>query len=211
MPVTREAILAVAPEAEPYVVPLLQQMRDAAITTDRRAAHFLGQVYVESAGFTRTTENLNYSAARLKTLFGRHRISLHDCDQFGSKPGQKANQNALANILYGGKWGKDNLGNLQPGDGWKFRGRGLKQLTGRANYAEFSQAWLGNDALLADPGRVAEPTGAVASAIWFWHDKGLNELADTDSVHKVTERINGGLNGLTERQKWTQAFKEAFA
>lgn len=210
MTITRDRILAVAPDAEPYVTALLQQMQDADITTDQRAAHFLGQVFVESMGFARTTESLNYSAARLKTLFGRHRISIADADQFGSKPGQKANQSAIANLLYGGKWGRQNLGNTQPGDGWKYRGRGLKQLTGRDNYARFSQAWLGSDVLLSEPQRVADPPGAVASAIWFWTDKHLNPVADLGSVAAVTRIVNGGENGLSERRDMTAKFLEAF-
>lgn len=210
MSITREQILSVAPDAEPYVDALLKQMRDAAITTPVRAAHFLAQVFVESAGFARTVENLNYSAQALKTLFGRHRISEEDADKFGRKKGQPANQSAIANIVYGGKWGAENLGNTAPGDGWKFRGRGLKQLTGRENYERFSRAWLGSDALLANPGQVAEPAGAVASAIWFWHNKGLNAVADRNSVEQVTRIVNGGSNGLDERREMTAKFLRAF-
>jgi putative chitinase len=211
VPVTRESILSVAPDAEPYVAGLLQHMPDAGINTPLRAAHFLGQIATESGGFTKTVESLNYSVTALKTLFGRHRISIHDAEQFGRTPKQKANQTALANILYGGKFGRDNLGNLQPGDGWLFRGRGLKQLTGRDNYTRFSQSWLGSDALLSDPGRVAEPAGAVASAIWFWDTNNLNEVADRDSVQAVTKIVNGGAVGLADRIKWTDKFKAAFA
>ncbi len=209
MSITREQILSVAPDAEPYVDALLKQMRETAITTPVRAAHFLGQVFVESAGFARTSENLNYSVQALKTLFGR-RISDEDAEKFGRKKGQPANQSAIANIVYGGKWGAENLGNTAPGDGWKFRGRGLKQLTGRENYERFSRAWLGSDALLANPGQVAEPAGAVASAIWFWHNKGLNAVADRNSVEQVTRIVNGGSNGLEERREMTQRFLKAF-
>jgi putative chitinase len=188
---------------------LLKQMRDTAITTPVRAAHFLGQIAVESAGFTRTTESLNYSVGGLKVTFPR-RISDEDAEKFGRKKGQPANQSAIANIVYGGKWGAENLGNTIPGDGWKFRGRGLKQLTGRSNYERFSRAWLGSDALLANPGQVAEPAGAVASAIWFWHNKGLNAVADRNSVEQVTRIVNGGSNGLQERREMTTKFLQAF-
>jgi putative chitinase len=209
MSITREQILSVAPDAEPYVDALLKQMRDTAITTPVRAAHFLAQFHHESAGFTRMVESLNYSVGALKTLFGRHRISEADAEKYGRKKGQPANQQMIANTLYGGKWGEENLGNILPGDGWLFRGRGFG-LTGRKNYERLSRAWLGSDALLSNPGQVAEPAGAVASAIWFWHNKGLNAVADRNSVEQVTRIVNGGTNGLEERREMTQRFLKAF-
>jgi len=209
MSITREQILSVAPDAEPYVDALLKQMRDTAITTPVRAAHFLAQFHVETGGFTKMVENLNYSVGALKTMFGRHRISEEDAERFGRKKGQPANQSAIANILYGGKWGAENLGNTLPGDGWKFRGRG-PGLTGRGNYERFSRAWLGSDALLSNPGQVAEPAGAVAAAIWFWHTKGLNAVADRNSVEHVSRVWNGGSIGLDERREMTAKFLKAF-
>jgi putative chitinase len=208
--VTKQAILKVAPDAEQYADELLRQMPTAGIVTPLRAARFLGQIAVESGGFTTVVESLNYSAKALKTLFGRHRISIADADKFGRTSEHAAHQNALANILYGGAWGKKNLGNTEPGDGWKFRGRGLKQLTGRDNYRRFSQSWLGSDELLHKPERVADPDGAVASAIWFWRANGLNAIADTGSVEAVTLRVNGGSNGLLDRKRWTAAFLNEF-
>lgn len=210
MTITKAAILKVAPAADQYADELLRQMKQADITTPLRAAHFLGQIYQESGGFTVVVESLNYSATALKKLFGRHRISLADCDKFGRTNEHAAHQNALANILYGGKWGQDNLGNTEPGDGWRFRGRGLKQLTGRDNYRRFSHAWLGSDELLVKPERVADPDGAVASAIWFWTSRGLNATADTNDVAAVTRKVNGGTNGLPERRQWTAAFLKSF-
>ena len=94
--------------------------------------------------------------------------------------------------------GRQDLGNMQPGDGRRFKGRGLIQLTGRANYRAFAQA-IGVD-LLADPQRVAtDPDLAVEVACWFWDKRGLNALADRDDAEAVTKRINGGLNGLADR------------
>lgn len=208
--ISKPAILKVAPSAEPYTDELLRQISDVGITTPVRAAHFLGQIYQESGGFSTVVESLNYSAAALKSKFGRHRISLADADKFGRTAEHAAHQNALANILYGGTFGRDELGNTEPGDGWKFRGRGLKQLTGRDNYGKFSKAWLGTDELLHKPGRVADADGAVASAIWFWKAKGLNAIADTGDVAAVTRKVNGGTNGLPERRKWTNDFLTAF-
>lgn len=90
------------------------------------------------------------------------------------------------------------LGNTQPGDGRRFKGRGLIQLTGRANYAEYGRA-IGRD-LLADPAPVAtDPALAVDVACWFWQSRGCNLLADADDAERITRRINGGLNGYADR------------
>ena len=203
-----DAIEKIAPAAKPYAVELVKQMAEAGIMANpKRAAMFLGQVHVESRGFRSVVESLNYSAEALVASFGRHRISLADARKFGRTAGQAAHENALANILYGGEWGAKNLGNTQAGDGWKFRGRGLKQLTGRDNYRRFSRAWLGDESILERPERVAEPDGAVASAIWFWAANGLNEIADRGTVEDVTLKVNGGTNGLADRRVWTERYR----
>lgn len=199
--ISAQSIVKIAPAAEKYAVELVRQMSAAGIMDNaRRASGFLGQVHVESGGFRTVTESLNYSSDALKKMFGRHRISLADADKFGRNAEHEAHQNALANILYGGEWGAKNLGNTQPGDGWRFRGRGLKQLTGRDNYRRFSRAWLGDESLLNNPDRVAEPAGAVASAIWFWKANGLNQIADRGSVDAITKVVNGGSIGLADRK-----------
>jgi putative chitinase len=203
-------IIAVAPAAKPYAAELVRQMAEAGILGNaRRASMFLGQVHVESGGFESVVESLNYKATALVALFGRHRISVEDAFKFGRTPDHPANQNALANILYGGEFGRKQLGNTEAGDGWRFRGRGLKQLTGRDNYRRFSRAWLGDESLLADPDRVAKADGAVASAIWFWASKQLNAVADRGSVSDVTRLVNGGQIGLPDRVKWTDAYRAA--
>lgn len=100
--------------------------------------------------------------------------------------------------------GRRDLGNTQPGDGFRFRGRGLIQTTGRNNYARTGDA-LGVD-LLTEPERLAEPALAARSAAWFWKAHGLNELADKGDFLTITKRINGGYNGLSERQMlWADA------
>ena len=211
MALTADYIVSVAPAAKPYASELVRQMAEAGIMANpERASKFLGQVHVESGGFSTVTESLNYSAVALKKLFGRHRISAEDADKFGRTPSHPANQNALANILYGGEFGRKNLGNTKPGDGWRFRGRGLKQLTGRDNYRRFSLAWLGDESLLDFPDRVAEPAGAVASAVWFWVSKGLNEIADKSPVEVVTKVVNGGQMGLEDRIKWTAVYRKGW-
>lgn len=103
--------------------------------------------------------------------------------------------------------GRSDLGNVRPGDGYKFRGRGLIQTTGRANYA-LTGAALGVD-LLAEPELLSQPVLAARSAAWFWQAHGCNGLADVDAFEQITRRINGGLNGYPERLGlWAQA-KEA--
>lgn len=223
-----EDIVKIAPAAAPYAGQLLRQAAESGILANqKRISHFLAQIQVESQGFASPVENLNYAADALISKFGRHRISVAEAQKFGridakvrQRTGwvlkdQPAHQSALANILYGGAFGRDELGNTQAGDGWKFRGRGLKQLTGRDNYRRFSRAWLGDESLLEKPERVAEPDGAVASAVWFWVANGLNEVADgapvlpkvdPDGCKRVTRKVNGGLNGYPERLEWTSRY-----
>lgn len=205
------SIVKIAPAAKAYAVELVKQAAEAGIMANPlRASSFLGQIHVESGGFERVVESLNYSTDALLKLFGRHRITRDEAEVFGRNANHPANQNALANVLYGGAWGAKALGNTEPGDGWRFRGRGLKQLTGRDNYARFSKFWLGDLSLLTNPERVAEPDGAVASAIWFWSANKLNETADTGDVTAVSIRVNGGTIGLPERKRWTQAYNAAW-
>lgn len=209
--ISADAIVRIAPAAKPYAVELVKQMAEAGVMANPvRASSFLGQVHVESGGFKQVEESLNYAADALAKLFGRHRISLADAQKFGRTKDHPAHQNALANILYGGEWGLKNLGNTDAGDGWKFRGRGLKQLTGRDNYRRFSRAWLGDESVLADPDQVAKPAGAVASAIWFWASRGLNAVADRSDVAAVTRIVNGGALGLPDRIKWTGEYRRAW-
>jgi putative chitinase len=170
------------------------------INTPERIAGFLSQIGHESGGLASLQENLNYKVDAILKLFGRHRISEADARKFGRDDaiGQKANQKALADILYGGEFGRKNLGNTEPGDGSRFIGRGLKQLTGRSNYKRCGDA-IGTD-LVADPEKLLEPVNAALSAGWFWSANGLNALADKGDVAAMTKRINGGDIGLAQRQ-----------
>lgn len=210
--ITPAAIISVAPAAKQYVGALLAQMESNEINTPLRAAHFLGQIYVESGGFTATTESLNYRANSdmMKRFIRWGRISAADAQKFGKTADHPAHENALANILYGGDFGRRKLGNTMPGDGWRFRGRSLKQLTGRDNYRRFSLAHFGDERLLTDPDWVATPAGAVAAAVWFWMSRKLNFVADTGDVAAVTLKVNGGDVGLPERREWTRNFLTAF-
>lgn len=101
--------------------------------------------------------------------------------------------------------GRKDLGNVYAGDGKLYKGRGLIQLTGRANYTKISKAWYGDDTLVKNPDMLATPENAVRSAYWFWATNGLNAIADSGDFKKVCKRINGGYNGLAEREKYYKA------
>lgn len=179
-------------------LPFLQgAMKAYDITTRQRVAGFLSQIAHESGRLARLEESLDYSVTALLTMFGRHRISEGDARLYGRGPSHKADQPAIANAIYGGEWGRKNLGNFVHGDGWRYRGRGLKQLTGRTNYDKCGAA-IGED-LLQYPDRLLMPVNAALSAGWFWASHGLNAIADRGDVPAMTRVINGGDNGLPER------------
>jgi putative chitinase len=206
--ITPDAIVAIAPAARPYAVELVKQCAEAGIMANpKRASMFLGQVMVESAGFRATVESFAYKPQRLLDVF-RGRNGLKTLAQAQALVAQ--GHEAVANHVYGGEWGRRNLGNTEPGDGYTYRGRGLKQITGRDNYRAVSRAWQGDTSILDNPDRVADPDGAVASAIWFWMARQLNAEADRGTVSSVTRIVNGGQNGLAERELWTKRFREAW-
>lgn len=180
--------------------PLKVAMERYNINTPLRQAHFLSQLAHESNGFKAARESLNYSVEGLLKTFSRSRISEADANRYGRKPGQAANQQMIADIVYGGEWGRKNLGNTESGDGWKFRGAGLIQMTGRANFTQLNNAL--NFDLINRPERVAEDNLISAMAAgWFWDSRSLNALADRDDIEGITRRINGGLNGIEDRKR----------
>lgn len=192
---------------ERWVLPLGEAMQAANINTPKRMAHFIAQTGHESGGFVRVVENLNYRVEALLSIFGRHRISEADARKYGRIDGkQAANQEAIANCIYGGEWGAVNLGNTESGDGWKFRGRSLIQVTGRANYRKCGQA-IGLN-LEVHPELLERPENAARAAAWFWSTNGLNQLADNDNIVGITRKINGGTNGLDDRkERYDRAIK----
>ena len=195
---------AFAPKALPGTLAALEAAAERHGLTDRLVlAHWLGQMWVESKGFSTLSESLNYSVEGLMKTFKRSRISAADCDRFGRKQGRAANQNAIANIVYGGTFGKTQLGNTQPGDGWRFRGGGVKQITGRANYREAGH----EDA--PDVLRTDVKASAEAAANFFVKHRCV-AAALKDDVTAVTLLVNGGTNGLDERKIRTAAAKKLF-
>jgi len=168
------------------------------ITSLQRKAHFLAQIGHESSSLRILEENFNYSITALLAKFSRARISRDDCYTYGRRQGKKADQVALANILYGGDWGRRNLGNTEPNDGWNYRGRGALQCTGRANYLNYSKV-TGID-FIKNPDLMLDLRNGLHFAGWFWELNGCNPLADLDALAKITKVINGGWNGLRERK-----------
>ena len=166
------------------------------IDTLREIASFLANINVESAGLTRLTESLNYSSDALVEKFGRHRISVEDARKYGRNSAHPANQEMLANLLYGGEFGRKNLGNSLPGDGWRFKGYGPKQLTGRDNQARFAAAM--GITLEAAPDYLRTPLGGMMGAGWFWRSHDLDAKAATPGVEDDRRAINGGTFGLAE-------------
>lgn len=175
-------------------------MEKFGVNTPLRLAHFLAQCGHESGGFRLTQENLNYSAKGLMGIFKKYFPTQALADAYARKPEK------IANRVYGGRMGN---GLEASGEGFKFRGRGYIQLTGKQNYTAFDLAV--EDDILANPDLVSSKH-ALSSAAWFWKKNGLNLIADTGSstevVTKITKRVNGGTIGLADRIKH---FKEYHA
>ncbi|HDU3682809.1 TPA: glycoside hydrolase family 19 protein [Klebsiella aerogenes] len=172
-------------------------MKEFGITAPLDQAMFIAQMGHESGGFTRLVENLNYAAESLVPTFGKHRITAQQAAALGRTAKQSANQRAIANLVYGGEWGKKYLGNQVAGDGWKYRGRGLKQITGLSNYRKCGLA-LKLD-LVTQPELLEQDENAARSAAWFFATSGC--LVYSGDVERITIIINGGKNGLDDRRR----------
>jgi putative chitinase len=181
-----------------WLEPLKETFEKYQINTPKRQACFLGQTMHESGLFKFTRENLNYSARALMNTWPSRFPDIETASQFERQPEK------IANKVYSGR-----LGNTEDGDGAKYIGRGLIQVTGKENYTHCGEA-LGVD-LIAEPQLLEEPRYAALSAGWFWNKKGLNALADEgtkDSFEVMTKRINGGLLGIDDRKsKMIEALK----
>ena len=162
------------------------------INTPLRLAHFLAQCGHESGGFKVVSENLNYGAAGLQSIFKKY-FTAESAKEYQRKPEK------IANIVYANRMGN---GNQASGEGYKFRGRGYIQLTGKDNYTAFDKTV--EDDILATPELVATKY-PLLSAAWFFHKNGLHKIADEGAtdivVTKVTKRVNGGTIGLPDRIK----------
>lgn len=198
----RRAAGLTGPLAERWFADVTEAMAEFGIDTLKRQAAFIAQVGTESGGFTRLTESFNYSVEGLLATFPK-RINLAQAGMLGRQSKETSvpmtRQMQIADLVYGGRYG-----NSSAGDGWKFRGRGLKQVTFRDNYEHCGEA-LGLD-LLSNPDLLLTEENAARSAAWFWHANDCNRFADADDIVGLTRRITGGANGLADRKmRWEQA------
>lgn len=181
-PKTKNSVL------ESYVDPLNEVCDKFEINTSERLAMFLAQIGHESGGLSVVQENLNYRAERLAVVFPKYFKDVNTSEY-------AHNPEKIANRVYASRMGN---GNEASGDGYKFRGRGLIQLTGHNNYASFASD-MGMDIDEAVE-YLSTPEGAAMSAGWYWNKTSLNQWADSSDILTVTKKINGGTIGLAERE-----------
>ena len=202
MLITRELLTrmgATGANADKYLDTLNAAMAVHGIDSGLRIAHFLAQVMHESGCLRLTEENLRYSAEGLRKVFRKYFRTDAEAQAYARQPER------IGSRVYGGRMGNGPEGT---GDGYRYRGRGLIQLTGKNNYRSFAQ-WVGAD-VVAHPDWVAERY-AVESAVYFWEKSDLNSLADIDDLAAITRRINGGLNGYEDRHDLLLKAKRALA
>ena len=188
-----QALKLTPAKAEEWIDAINETFDRFEINTPERQACFLGQCAHESAGFTALKENLNYSAEGLTKVWPKRFPSLDAAQPYHRNPEK------IANKVYADRMGN---GDEASGEGFKYRGRGLIQLTGKDNYKACGAA-LGAD-LLNDPDQVSSPKYAALSAGWFWDKNKLNQYADANDMTTLTKRINGGTHGLDDRIARTQ-------
>jgi len=199
-PLTKETFAKLFPrcsDPEGWVDAMAEVLPKYEIDTPKRIASFIAQCGHESGGWRVFSENLNYSAKALDAVFGKYFVRAgRDANEYARQPEK------IANVVYANRM--DN-GDTDSGDGWRYRGRGPIQLTGKANYAAFS-ADMDVDAV-DNPDKVSDDKEmALMSAVWFWNKNGLNKYADSDDIKTMTKRINGGYIGLEDRiHHWKEA------
>lgn len=178
-----------AKDPEEWVEKLNANLGD--INTPRRIAAFLAQCGHESNGFTVLEENLNYSTEGLLKTFPKY-FNQSSAELYARK------KEAIANYVYKNRMGN---GDEASGDGWKYRGRGLIQITGRENYTKFANDIVAVPQYFIDnPDIVSkDPLYAILTAVWYWERNSLNVFADRGDLVTITKRINGGLNGQIDR------------
>jgi putative chitinase len=200
---------------EKWIDAIVATCQEFEINTPQRIAAFLAQTSHESGGYTMLSENLNYRAATLAACWP-NRFATLGSDKKPIKENGKlvptavANSIAgkpelIANMVYSSRMGN---GPAESGEGWKFRGRGLKQLTGKDNYTRCG-ASLGID-LVGNPDLLLEPMAAARSAGWFWKSNNLSSFADSGDIKGMTKKINGGFIGLEQRQALYDACYKSF-
>lgn len=181
---------------------LPETMEKFGINTPLRISHFLAQCAHESWNFKAVRENLNYGPVALMSTFKKYFPTLEKADEYARQPEK------IANLVYANRIGN---GPVESGDGWRFRGRGFIQLTGRANYSSFDKVVPEN--IIDNPDLVASRY-PLLSAAWFWHSRNLNKIADLgpseDIIIRITKIVNGGTNGLSDRIKYFNKYYSKF-
>jgi putative chitinase len=181
------------PYVEHWHKALAQLLPDYDINTPQRIAAFVAQCAHESGGFIALKENLNYRAETLRKIFPKYFPTDELAKEYASKPNK---QEAIANLVYANRMGN---GGPETGDGFRYCGRGLIQLTGKNNYQAFADSI---ETPVEDiPAYLATFEGAAQSACWFWESNNLNRWADAGDIKELTRRINGGYIGLEDRIK----------
>lgn len=205
IPERKHLVAAGVKDPDKWLDAVVQTCQEFEINTPERVAAFIAQTAHESGGYTMLSENLNYRAATLAACWP-NRFAVLGPDKKPIKENGKlvptavANSIAgkpelIANLVYSGRMGN---GPAQSGEGWMYRGRGLKQLTGKDNYARCGSA-IGLD-LVLQPDLLLEPVAAARSAGWFWRANNLSAFADVEDIKGMTKKINGGFIGLEQRQ-----------
>jgi putative chitinase len=182
------AIIGNNPYAEHWHEALCQILPDYDINTVQRVSAFLAQTAHESGGYRAIKENLNYQAASLMRVWPKYFPNMEVANQYAHNP------EMIANRAYANRMGN---GDEASGDGWKFCGRGLIQLTGKQNYQRYAESL--QISLDEASEHLTTFEGCVQSAAWFWEANNLNDLADKGDIVTMTKRINGGTLGLQER------------
>ena len=180
------------PNVQSWHQALTEVLPGFSINTVPRVAAFIAQCAHESREFTVLEENLNYNAAGLLRIFPRYFQNINP-DQYARQPQR------IASLVYGNRMGN---GPEHTGDGWRYRGRGVIQLTGKNNYTACSQELFGDSRLVEDPDSVSRDRNlALMTACWFWNRNNINALADRSDIVGMTRRINGGTIGLEDRKR----------
>ena len=211
-------LFKIAPEMQPALAdkaaPLLVEICPKYGINSADIFHeFIANVLHESGCFSILSENMNYSVHGLLSTFSRKRISAADAELYGRKPGQKANERKLANILYGGEFGRRELGNVLPDDGWTFRGAGPIQGTGRKNITEFTKFFNALERANYTPEEMAallrkDIRVGIHFACWFFAiAKNLIQAAIDDNMNQIIKKINGAFIGKDDRYKFYEHAK----
>ena len=195
-----QSIIGNNPNLDGWHEALSNVLPEYEINTPERVSAFIAQCTHESGGFKRLKENLNYKWESLRKVFPKYFPTDELAQEYAHKPEQ------IANRVYGGRMGN---GDESSGDGFRYCGRGLIQLTGRNNYTKFAES-IGM-AVEEVPALLETFEGAVKSACWFWKTNNLNQYADAGDILTMTKRINGGTIGLEDRIKHYNHALEVFS